>query len=120
MNLYSIIKELADLKNISIAELERKTGISNGQIGHWADRSPKTENITKVADYFNVSVDYLLGRNATPKWASQNDTIDLKDFLDDNLKLNMAFEGEGLTEEELERLKVAMTQIFWDKRKREK
>lgn len=42
--------------------MERKTGISNGQIRRWNTSSPKIENIQKVADYFNVSVDYLLGR----------------------------------------------------------
>lgn len=120
MNLYSRIKGLADSKKVSIAELERKTGISNGQIRHWTDRSPKAENLQKVADYFSVSTDYLLGRNDTPEWATEKDTLDLEDFLSGNLKVNMAYGGEDLTDEEIERLKIAMTQIFWDKRKQEK
>lgn len=50
------------MKKVTVAEVERKTGISNGQIRRWDTSSPKTENVQKVADYFNVSVDYLLGR----------------------------------------------------------
>ncbi len=56
------IKLLCDEEGITFAELERRTGISNGQIRRWDSSSPKTENIEKVADYFGVRIDYLLGR----------------------------------------------------------
>ncbi|GAB3797199.1 hypothetical protein GCM10028868_18050 [Virgibacillus kimchii] len=55
------IKMLCDEKNITFAELERKIGISNGQIRRWDNSSPKLENVKKVADYFKVSLDYLTG-----------------------------------------------------------
>lgn len=62
MSLVNRIKKLCTMKKVTVAEVERKTGISNGQIRRWDTSSPKTENVQKVADYFNVSVDYLLGR----------------------------------------------------------
>lgn len=65
MGLTQRIKELADKKNVTFAEIERSVGISNGQIRRWDQSSPKIENIKKIADYFNVSTDYLLGRNLT-------------------------------------------------------
>lgn len=65
MNLVQRIKDLSDEKHITIAELEREAGISNGQIRRWGGSSPKVENLEKVADYFNVSTDYLLGRSST-------------------------------------------------------
>ncbi|BDP97121.1 hypothetical protein EfmGK961_09370 [Enterococcus faecium] len=43
-------------------------GISNGQIRRWDKASPKSENLKKVADYFGVTTDYLLGNNNVPKW----------------------------------------------------
>lgn len=55
MNLANKIKQLANDRGITIAELERKAGISNGQISKWNVRSPKTENLEKVAKYLNVS-----------------------------------------------------------------
>ena len=58
-----IIKNMCSKNNITIKELEEKTGLSNGSIGKWDTSSPKISNIIKIADYFNVSVDYLLGRN---------------------------------------------------------
>ncbi len=65
MNLVQRIKDLSDENHITIAELEREAGISNGQIRRWGGSSPKVENLEKVADYFNVSTDYLLGRSST-------------------------------------------------------
>lgn len=62
MGLVGRIKSLCDEKKLTFAELERLTGISNGQIRRWENSSPKVDNVQKVADYFNVSLDYLLGR----------------------------------------------------------
>lgn len=62
MSLVERIKILCGEKKVTFAVVERETGISNGQIRRWDTSSPKTENVEKVADYFNVSLDYLLGR----------------------------------------------------------
>lgn len=59
MNLYEKIKKLCSEKGISIAHLERETGISNGQIKRWAKSSPSVENLKKVAKYFDVSLEFL-------------------------------------------------------------
>lgn len=56
------IKDLCWKNKTTIAELERKTGISNGQIRKWDNSMPGIDRIEKIADYFNVSTDYLLGR----------------------------------------------------------
>lgn len=63
MNTYQIIKELANQHKISVSELERKLNLSNGSISKWAKSKPNSKYIEKVADYFNVSTDYLLGRS---------------------------------------------------------
>lgn len=89
MGLVERIKRLCDSKKTSFAEVEREVGISNGQIRRWDTSSPKTENIQKVADYFNVSVDYLLGRT------------DEKEIQ----TIAAHHEGEDWTEEELEEIK---------------
>ncbi|EGO6558149.1 helix-turn-helix transcriptional regulator [Enterococcus faecalis] len=62
MNTYEIIKELAKRKKMSIRQLEITLGYSNGYFSKWKKVSPNSEGLRKVADYFNVSVDYLLGR----------------------------------------------------------
>lgn len=50
-------------KNISIAKLERETGISNGTISRWGKSSPTVENVSKVAAYLGTTVDALISEN---------------------------------------------------------
>ena len=63
MSLVERIKNLCDERSTTFAEVERRIGISNGQIRRWDTSSPKTENLERVADHFDVSTDYLLGRS---------------------------------------------------------
>ena len=86
--------------------------------------TPNADELSRLADYFNVSVDYLLGRTEnknlpqSPKWATEEDIMDLEEMLNSNV--NMAYGGEELTEEEKQRLKDVLTGIFWDKLQKKK
>lgn len=60
------IRRLCNKKSVSIAKLERETGIGNGTISRWDTSSPSIENVQKVAEFFGVSVDELLSRD-TPQ-----------------------------------------------------
>lgn len=62
MTLYERVSILASNKNISLKKLARELGLSESAIYQWRTSSPKVETVAKVADYFNVSTDYLLGR----------------------------------------------------------
>jgi transcriptional regulator with XRE-family HTH domain len=63
MLLVAKIKILCEQKGITLTELERKVGIGRSTIRNWDKSSPTTDKLQKVADYFNVSIDYLLGRD---------------------------------------------------------
>lgn len=67
MTIYDRIKELASAKHVSVAELERHLGFSNGSLYKWSKTSPSIDKVKTVADYFNVSTDYLLGRSKDVK-----------------------------------------------------
>lgn len=58
------IKDLAYEKDISLALLERTLNFSNGSIARWDKSSPSVDKVDKVAKYFNVSLDYLLGKTS--------------------------------------------------------
>ena len=55
-NIHKLCKE----KGVSIARLERETGIGNGTIARWDVCSPRLSNIKSVADYFGVTIDSLV------------------------------------------------------------
>ncbi|HGP0303087.1 transcriptional regulator [Enterococcus faecium] len=79
MNPYEKIKELTKQNGISVRELEKRLGYSNGYFSKWKSVSPNSEGLAKVSDYFGVSIDYLLGREEreTPKFVdlSEDDTV---------------------------------------------
>ncbi len=54
------IKALCQEKRVSLAEVERATGLGNGVIRRWDEVSPRVESVKRVADYFGVTVDDLL------------------------------------------------------------
>ncbi|HEL2591900.1 TPA: helix-turn-helix transcriptional regulator [Streptococcus suis] len=64
------IKELADKHGISINKLEERLGYSRNTIYNLKTKKPNAERIAEIADYFNVSTDYLLGRTDNPRIAS--------------------------------------------------
>lgn len=60
MTLNERIVSLCAKNGISQSELERQVGISKGSISKWKSNSPKGESVQKIADYFNVSPEYIL------------------------------------------------------------
>lgn len=74
MDTFDRISELLRKNKMTQADLARKTGISTGLISQWKNRSqnPSAEKLQKVAECFNVSVDYLLGNEQKEKPAQNN------------------------------------------------
>ena len=58
------LKKLREEKNLSQEVFARAMGIAQSTVGNWESgtRMPNIEMTQKVADFFNVSVDYLIGR----------------------------------------------------------
>lgn len=52
-------------KGISLAKLERDLGFGNATIRMWAKSSPSIEKVKAVADFFGVSVDYLISESGS-------------------------------------------------------
>ncbi|WP_018934497.1 helix-turn-helix domain-containing protein [Gracilibacillus lacisalsi] len=103
------IKKLCKEHSISVKILEERLDFPNNTIYQWKSRTPGLDKIQKVADYFNVSVDYLLGRTN-------------KKRLDEPETLAAHHEGEDWTEEELEEIEefkrfVAMRREARNKKK---
>lgn len=62
MDFYVRISELCKEKGVSMAAVARKIGLSNSATTYWKRGSiPKGDTLQKLADYFGVSIDSLLG-----------------------------------------------------------
>lgn len=62
-----IIRTLVAQNGITLKSLEKEIGIGNGTIRKWNQSHPRIDTLQKVADYFGVSIDYLVGRTNTPE-----------------------------------------------------
>lgn len=71
---YDEIVKLCKRNNITIAKLERELKFSNATIRRWEHASPSVINAKKVADYFGVTIDSLLGpKSERDKPTEQNE-----------------------------------------------
>ena len=98
---YEKIKELADKRGISLTKLEEDLGYSRNTLYKLKSQKPNAERISEIADYFNVSTDYLLGRTDNPKITTGGDAsapLDLRDIA----AQSMLFDDKPLTEEDID------------------
>lgn len=112
MTIYERIKELARVKKISIRELEKQLGFSNGTIRNWIN-STNSQSLEKVANYFNVSTDYLLGRTEKKHYydltkKDEKDVgVQVERILND-MTGDVSFYGEPMTKEDKEKLRASL------------
>ena len=72
---------LLQIKKITAYKVAKDTGISQGLCNEYKNgiKTPTIENLIKIADYLDCSVDYLLGRTDTPNGTytinNQNTTV---------------------------------------------
>jgi len=100
MDILERIKGLAAKKDISINALEEKLGFARGYLYTWKKKTPGIDRVKKVAEYFNVSVDYLLGTTDNPT----SKEIDLKNAIDSDQTI-FTWEGKPIPEQDLELIK---------------
>jgi transcriptional regulator with XRE-family HTH domain len=62
MTLFERIKLLANQRNKNVKEVALELGFSENLFYRWKQTEPKAKDLEKVAKYFDVNVDYLLGR----------------------------------------------------------
>ena len=62
------IKSVAKTKNIILKDLLSTCNLSKNTLSSMLSggSTPKSENLAKIADYLDCSVDYLLGRTDNP------------------------------------------------------
>ena len=65
---YDRFKLLCERKGEKPTPVVQKLGLSRGNLQNWQEGSTVNSDILcKVADYFNVSIDYLVGRTDNPE-----------------------------------------------------
>jgi transcriptional regulator with XRE-family HTH domain len=95
------IKELALKRGISLQKVAEDLGYSINYLYTLKEKIPKSDRLQEIADYFNVSTDYLLGRTDNPAIAGNHDykwegkTLNVEEMASNV----MMFGGRELTDE---------------------
>lgn len=99
------IKELREKEGLSMQQLAEKIGVNKSRVGMWETMGsvPRMDALKKISEFFDVSIDYLLGNDNTS-------------FLDkENKKLNSLQRNLGkLNEKELEKAENMLKAVFED------
>ena len=108
------VRELITRKHMTIAQLERILDFSGGSIARWDKSRPSVDKLQKVADSFEVSTDYLLGRTDEPYYKlTEKEKLDIGKEVDLLLhglstQAEVNFYGEPMTDEARASLRAAI------------
>lgn len=103
------IRELRKQKRLTQAELAKVMSVSQQTVGAWETGRaiPGSDTLGDLADLFNVSTDYLLGR---PEKADDQVDLDLERALDNA----HSFSGKPLSEHDRKVAKDVLRSLFQD------
>ena len=101
------LKELRKQAHLTQVELAKLLGIGQSSYADWerGKKKPTQENLVKIAQILDVSIDYLVGNSE-----EKSDELD-------NIELLFRMNSKGLTEKEKEIFKKELIE-FMEKRKK--
>ena len=110
------LKELRSSRGLRQDQMAEILGIAPSTIGAYErdTREPNFDLVVKIADYFNVSLDYLFARTDDKRTlddALKDNSYDLKEFLRNNYVL---FNGNELSTEDKQRILDVLLGLFWN------
>ncbi|WP_436663594.1 helix-turn-helix domain-containing protein [Alicyclobacillus acidoterrestris] len=120
MGLSKRLRELREKRGLSQEQLADILNIPRSSISIYEnsdERTPRRERLESLADFFGVSVDYLLGRDPSveTKKPSSRDKKDLKKFLEQTDDL--MYDGIPVDKDQIEHV---LEGLFWEAKKMNK
>lgn len=113
MTTYEIIKELCKERGIAVTALEKELGFGRGSIGKLRNGSTTIERLQKIADFFNVSIEYLnSGTTSEPSLTSKDERDIAQDL--DNIMAKLSAGEAGPASYNGEELDPEAAELFRD------
>ena len=86
---------LCESRGVKVGTLERQANLSNGTLNKWTDETiPNGYTLQANADYFDVSVDFLLGREPS------DETQEMLEYLHKNPEMRVLLSSSAKLEKE--------------------
>lgn len=106
MTVFDRIENLRKSNGISQGKLEKELGFSNGSISKWKNSTPTPERLKKLADYFNVTLEYLMTgeeKEGGETYYLNEETTKMAQSIFENKELRMLFSAaQDASPEDLE------------------
>lgn len=115
--IYETIKRLSKEKGLSINQLEKTLGLSKGSLCRIDTNRPSIDRLQRIADFFEVSLDYLTtGKNEPEKkeaTLTPKDARDIEKILEQTKEQlltqeGLMFDGDFATPEAIDSIISAM------------
>lgn len=89
MDFANRLRELRMSKGLSQGDLANKLGVSKSRISMYevGSRQPDFEMLERIADYFNVDIDYLLGKENVSTYVMTPEQKEVIDAICENAEL---------------------------------
>ena len=118
MDTFDRIEYLLRTNGMSQSDLSKATGISTGLISQWKKRTqnPSISKLAVVADYFGVTVDYLLGNSDEKEKPVASEDDELNEYLEElktRPEMRMLFSlAKGATKQDVEQAVAIVEALF--------
>ena len=109
---FEIVKDLCEKQGISLNTLEDKLKLGKNSLYGLKRNQPSAERLQQIADYFNVSTDYLLGRTDNPAIANDDKVNSYLGPAETGLVAAFRNQTQNMTEEEKVRFNKAIESLM--------
>ena len=109
---FEIVKDLCERQGISLNTLEDKLKLGKNSLYGLKRNQPSAERLQQIADYFNVSTDYLLGRTDNPAIANDDKANAYLGPAETELVAAFRNQTQNMTEEEKVRFNKAIESLM--------
>lgn len=103
--MYEIFEQLLQKHGVTPYKVSKETGVTQTSLSNWKNgrNSPSTKNLKKIADYFNVPLDYLTtGKmpESTDGYYFDDDAKDMAQFMFENPEYKVLFDASRKVKKE--------------------
>lgn len=93
--MYSIFQKLCEDKGVNPATVSKATGVSTATLTSWKQGKyiPKADKLQKIADYFGVTVEYLMTGEKPHDYYINPETAQIAQEVFDNPDLRILFDA---------------------------
>lgn len=96
--MYSVFEQLLQKYGVSTYKVSKATGIAQSVFSSWKSgiSTPKQEKMQKIADYFGVSIEYLMTgieKEGGEKYYLNDETAEMAQKIFENKELRLLFDA---------------------------